>query len=540
MTSSDSTLGAATASADAATVTRIPAGGAGSDATSGNLTRTAADLPIVRLFVASLLVLLAGYMFMGRGFAHLGLPPIYLGEVVLALGLLASGFAIVRLGIRARRSAIVGLVLLFMAWGVARTVPYLGTYGADSLRDAILWGYAFFALFIFLLADRTWVSRALRAYGLILPVFALWLPIAWNIFLVLGRDISNQTPGAIIPIVYFKAGDMAVHAVGAVAFLVLFSGVATRLRTFAWRYVVAQPLAWTMFICGTISRGALVAVAAGLGLALLATRRFANWLPVALAAVLLIVFLVTGPAIGSAIGSVLPATGGPATPGASEPPPWWASNRPPTVETLLGNAGSVLTGEGDANQQGTARFRLQWWSAIVKYTVFGPYFWAGKGFGVNLADDDGFQPTQDHSLRAPHNSSMTVLARMGVPGFVIWVAILGTWAFGLLRAFFRARRANDRWLSAAAAWILIYWVAIMIDTSFDPYLEGPQGGIWFWSILGLGLVVIRLAPVPGTPASVPLLGERGWRRSLRVLIGREAEGQDPDPAGATAAVPSVS
>ena len=27
------------------------------------------------------------------------------------------------------------------------------------------------------------------------------------------------------------------------------------------------------------------------------------------------------------------------------------------------------------------------------YTVFGDYFWTGKGFGINLADDDGFQTT---------------------------------------------------------------------------------------------------------------------------------------------------
>jgi hypothetical protein len=28
--------------------------------------------------------------------------------------------------------------------------------------------------------------------------------------------------------------------------------------------------------------------------------------------------------------------------------------------------------------------------------------------------------------------------------------------------------------------------------SFDVYLEGPQGGIWFWSIIGLALAVLRL------------------------------------------------
>jgi hypothetical protein len=35
---------------------------------------------------------------------------------------------------------------------------------------------------------------------------------------------------------------------------------------------------------------------------------------------------------------------------------------------------------------------------------------------------------------------------------------------------------------------------MMVNTTFDPYLEGPQGGIWFWALFGLGLVLIRLAP----------------------------------------------
>jgi hypothetical protein len=49
-------------------------------------------------------------------------------------------------------------------------------------------------------------------------------------------------------------------------------------------------------------------------------------------------------------------------------------------------------------------------------------------------------------------------------------------------------------LAAIGGWILVYWTAMMVDTSFDPYLEGPQGGIWFWTLFGLGMVVIRLAP----------------------------------------------
>ena len=26
--------------------------------------------------------------------------------------------------------------------------------------------------------------------------------------------------------------------------------------------------------------------------------------------------------------------------------------------------------------------------------------------------------------------------------------------------------------------------AFMVNSSFDVYLEGPQGGIWFWALMG--------------------------------------------------------
>jgi hypothetical protein len=175
------------------------------------------------------------------------------------------------------------------------------------------------------------------------------------------------------------------------------------------------------------------------------------------------------------------------------PPPPPPKGRPAQLDQFIENILSIFGESSDKNLEGTKQFRLAWWGKIVDYTVFGEYFWTGKGFGVNLADTDGFQSTADHSLRAPHNSHVTVLARMGVPGFVLWVALQLAFVLSLLRALVAHRRSGDLPLAALAACLLVYWLAMMVDTSFDPYLEGPQGGIWFWSVFGMGLVVIRLA-----------------------------------------------
>src|SRR3954470_18469952 len=45
-----------------------------------------------RVFIAALGTLLAGYAFFGRSFAYLGAPPLYVGEIVLAIGILALLF----------------------------------------------------------------------------------------------------------------------------------------------------------------------------------------------------------------------------------------------------------------------------------------------------------------------------------------------------------------------------------------------------------------------------------------------------------------
>ncbi|MCC7260798.1 MAG: O-antigen ligase domain-containing protein, partial [Alphaproteobacteria bacterium] len=117
----------------------------------------------------------------------------------------------------------------------------------------------------------------------------------------------------------------------------------------------------------------------------------------------------------------------------------------------------------------------------------GEYFLTGKGFGINLADDDGFQVRDDASLLSPHNVHLTVLARTGVPGFALWVALQLAYAGSLIVALFHARSCGHREWQALFLLLFTYWLAMLVNASFDPYLEGPMGGIWFWSVMGVGL-----------------------------------------------------
>jgi O-antigen ligase len=162
-----------------------------------------------------------------------------------------------------------------------------------------------------------------------------------------------------------------------------------------------------------------------------------------------------------------------------------------SVGQMVDNVISVFSETDDPGLEGTKSFRLRWWTAIVDYTIGGRHFWTGKGYGINLAEDDGFQATQ--SLRAPHNGHIEILARSGVPGLLLWIILHATYGFSLLRAAARARARGDTAWVRVLGFVFVYWLAAMFNASFDPYLQGPQGGIWFWTMFGVGLAAIRMS-----------------------------------------------
>jgi O-antigen ligase/polysaccharide polymerase Wzy-like membrane protein len=414
---------------------------------------------LIRVFLVALGLLLAGYAFLDRGFAHIGVPPVYLGDVVLALGVVAVALASRGTRVLMPRHSVLWLALGFMTWGAIRTVPYLARDGTDALRDAVVWGYAAFALLVFAILDRNTAEHIRPLYRKLMPFFLLWLPVG-----ALASQLveTPSVPGGDVPFINLKLGDAGVHLAGIAAFALL--GLHGR-----WRAPIAaaQSVAFLVSIglVASLNRGGMLAASTA-ALALTVARPSRTWL---------IPMLLTS-LLGGAATLIDPFS-------RSDLP----GGRSASVAQVTANLGSIFS-EGPASLEGTKAWRLEWWSAIVDYTVFGPYFWTGKGFGVNLRVDD-FVNTSDDSVRAPHNSHLTILARMGVPGLVLWLALLSAFARAVVTAFVRARAGRQEQRSRMLLWVLVYWVAMLVNMSFDPYLESPMGGIWFWSVLGFGLAV---------------------------------------------------
>ena len=122
---------------------------------------------------------LLGYASFGKGWAYLGIPPLYIGELVLLCG-------VASLVMSGRWAGIFNVLpfwflLAFMAWGASRTWPYHSRYGADALRDAVIWGYGAFAIVVFghILAQPSRLALLLRRYSQFAQIFPVIAPVIW-------------------------------------------------------------------------------------------------------------------------------------------------------------------------------------------------------------------------------------------------------------------------------------------------------------------------------------------------------------------------
>jgi hypothetical protein len=422
---------------------------------------------------------LLGYALFGKGWAYLGVPPIFVGEVALLGGLMSlvrSGC-----GLAIFDAIPVWLLLALMALGSARTLPYVSTHGIDALRDAAVWGYAAFALIIYgcLLADPTRLHFLVRRYRRFGRIFLLVIPVIW----VLRRFFSESIPSwpcANVAVVDAKGGDIFVHLAGILAFWV--AGFEARVDGFR-----LYLMAFCVALVGTFDRAGLLSFSFVFAVCLVhRPHDRALWR--------LMLAGVSGLLLLAIVDFRVEMPG---------------REREISAEQIVNNVASIFGHSDSGDLHDTKRWRLEWWNVIVDYTISGDYFWTGKGFGVNLADDDGFQCNEDGSVRSPHNVHMTFLARMGVPGLVLWTLVQLTWALGIARAYIQSREAlDDRW-SGLFLVLGAYWVASMINASFDVFLEGPMGGIWFWTIYGTGLAAMRLyRERPGLLS----LSWRNWER----------------------------
>ncbi|HSZ54072.1 MAG TPA: O-antigen ligase family protein, partial [Tepidisphaeraceae bacterium] len=404
-------------------------------------------------YLTGLCLMLLGYAVLGRGFAYL-----FVGELALGVGFLViictPGWT------RIFQVPQLLLLLPFWAWGLARTIPYLRLYRADAVRDAMLWGYSGFAVIIaaLILTDPGRLLTLLRRYRTFAYFFLALIPLVMAVFRG-ARQLLPVWPWAGVPVIHEKEGDIMVHLACIFAFWI--SGLPGKIKPL-WLILLTVNVA----AAGMIDRAGLLAFLMVVALcAACKPRHSIIWKTCVVAVLAVFVLWATNVHI--------PVPGG--------------KGRDISFEQIVTNMQSMTGDTGADGLDSTKEWRVEWWHAIEKYTFFGPYRWTGKGFGVNLADDDGdFQVLRDNSLRAPHSAHMDFLAREGVPGLALWIVLQLAWVGTMASGYYSARVNGDSRWEAVFLFLISCWAAFIINSSFDVFFEGPMGGIWFWTVFGVG------------------------------------------------------
>jgi O-Antigen ligase len=418
-----------------------------------------------QIFLKLLSLLLLIYATLGRSGGHIGVPlgggnGIYIGELVLLFGLamlmVQGGYE------RFFALPIAWPWFFFFSWNAAQTLPYLATYGMSALRDAVTYGYSLFAVIVasLLIARPSGFAILMSRYKTFARLFVFFVAIMAPVSLIFPDGVLGVQP----PLV----GGLLVHTTGTMGFVVC--GLVSVPTAWWWAFAIG----FVFIVCQV--RGDLVAFVAavavlrllypwGMRLSVRTIRFIAVLGPIV--AVMLMLNLNLGVYRDREVG-----------PGQ-------------LLQNFVGSFGDT---ENEVLDE-TRKWRFRMWSAIVDYTVFGSYFWTGKGYGINLLDDAGLQVIEENEegpVRSPHNSHLTLLARSGVPGFLLWVALQLTWAVGILRVLFFARRTGRRRTAGLMSFILAYWAAIMVVAATAVVLEGPHDGIWFWAIFGVGAAAAHM------------------------------------------------
>ena len=142
---------------------------------------------------------------------------------------------------------------------------------------------------------------------------------------------------------------------------------------------------------------------------------------------------------------------------------------------------------------GTTKFRLVWWASIWEAVHSNPVrALIGFGYGYPIGDLNPFIEPGTF-IQTPHNDFFYALGYSGWLG----VALFALAQFELLRLLRLSYRITDQPFG------LMCWAALLANSMFGDFLEGPMGAIPFFLLVGVAvapaLLQVRQRPLERAP-----------------------------------------
>lgn len=403
---------------------------------------------VKRLYFSFFVLVYMLYALFNKGIAYS-----YLSE-----GIIVSGLLLVLWNLRSyefawdRRMALLFFFMFMSILYIGRGI--MEGYGiTDVVRDSVIFNYIAFAFIVYFLKDELPFLKQ--------QLFTIykWYPVCMCCFFLLSSYspfLRELTIFGEQRIFLYKFGDMGVHLFIASIFLLNGNIVLSR------RYLVLQwiIIAYLFLVVSSYSRSGMISFIIPMGVFFILTknvvikRQMVKLLKFAPFIVILALPLFLSTNLEENF-----------------------QGRSLSIEQLKNNAVSIFSSEDDGTTLSDNKvWRLVWWGRIVEYTFLGEYFFHGRGLGMSLAatDDIDYDPTEGN-LRSPHSFHMTVLARFGVPVFLLW----------LYWMYLHISKIRRKELSAFMLILLSVSLSFLINASFDVFLEGPMGAMPFWIFVGL-------------------------------------------------------
>jgi hypothetical protein len=354
----------------------------------------------IRWLEKALVVVLIGYIMFDRAFAWIHVPgtPLFVGEMVIALGIWVilstqSGLA----GI-VRSSASLRALRNFMLWGAVLLAIGILPYGFDAIRDSAIWYYGIIALFMamLLVSDPRRVNKWLVGFAKLLPIALIWFPFATVLMAAAPKTL--QVPDSEVPVFFHRTGNMAVLAAVGIAFLWM-ADADSRLFTRRHRVLLTTVATLVIGLTGLQNRGGMVAsVAVFAALMFLISRRRVEMVMMMVAVMVFAasIFIVFDVKIQL------------------------FDDRAISIEQFSKNITSIFDQDsGGYRQVETIRWRMRIWERVLD-DVSSDSPVMGFGMGFDIGEKYASQPA-----RTPPSATRTTLTSVFLPGWAGWEQFYG-------------------------------------------------------------------------------------------------------------------
>ena len=395
--------------------------------------------------------LVVGYLCMSRSFAYLGVPPLFIGEIVLAAFLLlkprvAFGTWVGSLLRPSPLSAFGFVLLIFVAFGVWQVERGVLS-GSPLVYTLKFFVFNYYTLYVFM---GIWIGlRAPECLPKLIRIIA-WVNGVYGLAFILAlRHIAVLIPGSDIPI-FGVPGGGAVAIVGLLCFerdlravwLVLVLNIVVTLAwqvRAEWLGLGAGVLAWGL-LTGRLGRVVAIGMA---GVAVLGMIELAD-------------IKLAGRQSGVSLSETLARAIAP-------------------IDLQLAKQ---LSPNAELHAS-TADWREEWWDQIwlsVHSTLMLLAFGHGYGFDLfGLAPEDVRATGAEADIRTPHSIFYFALGYTGWVG----VALFATLQFAILRLLWRAYRIDGQPAGVT------FWLMGVAMAFFEGNFDTPYRAIPFYLLVGM-------------------------------------------------------